>query len=42
MKVKDDVLKMWEDGWTIYDIAEKYNSTPEAVLEVLGIMENPF
>lgn len=42
MKVKDDVLKMWDEGLTIYDIAEKYNSTPEAVLELLGIAENPF
>jgi|TARA_R110000744_G_scaffold21718_4_gene56045 uncharacterized protein (DUF433 family) len=42
MKLKDDVIKMWEDGLTIYDIAEAYNSTPEAVMQLLGIVENPF
>tara|TARA_R110000796_G_scaffold98553_1_gene206053 strand:+ start:500 stop:628 length:129 start_codon:yes stop_codon:yes gene_type:complete len=42
MKVKDEVLGMWEQGLTIYDIAEKYNTTPEVVLLMLGIAENPF
>jgi len=42
MKIKDDIEWKWSNGWTIYDIADEYNTTPEAVLKLLGIEENPF
>lgn len=43
MKLKDDVIAKWESGeYTIYDIAEEYCTTVEAVLRVLGIVEDPF
>jgi hypothetical protein len=43
MKIKDDVLGKWESGeYTIYDIAEEYDTTPEVVLNLLGLVENPF
>ena len=33
----------WESGeYTIYDIADEYSTTPEAVLKLLGLVENPF
>jgi len=41
MKIKDDIEWKWSNGWTIYDIADEYNTTPEAVLKLLGIQENP-
>ena len=31
MKIKDDMLEKWESGeYTIYDLAEEYDTTPEA------------
>lgn len=42
MKLKDDVLERFEKGETIYDIAEDYNVTAQAVLELLGLDENPW
>ena len=43
MKLKDDVIEKWESGeYTIYDIAEEYCTTPEAVLRLLGLQEDPF
>tara|TARA_B110000977_G_C10774874_1_gene376183 strand:- start:341 stop:472 length:132 start_codon:yes stop_codon:yes gene_type:complete len=43
MKLSDDIISKWESGeYTIYDIAEEYSTTPEAVLKLLGLVENPF
>ena len=42
VKIKDDVLEKFEKGDTIYDIAEEYNTTVVAVLELLGLDENPW
>jgi hypothetical protein len=43
MKVKEDILNKWESGeYTIYDLADEYTTTPEVILELLGIVENPF
>ena len=42
MKIKDDILEKWESGWTIYDIAERYNCKVEDILIILGLEENPF
>lgn len=42
MKIKDDILGLWETGWTIYDISEKYNCTVESVMKILDIQENVF
>jgi len=42
MKIKEDIEDKWSNGWTIYDIAEEHSTTPEAVLKLLGIQENPF
>jgi len=42
VKIKDDVLEKFEKGNTIYDIAEEYNTTVVAVLELLGLDENPW
>ena len=43
MKLSEDIISKWESGeYTIYDIAEEYSTTPEAVLKLLGLVENPF
>ena len=42
MKIKEDIIEKFENDWTIYDIAEEYSTTPEAVLKLLGLVENPF
>ena len=43
MKLSEDIISKWESGeYTIYDIADEYNTTPEAVLKLLGLVENPF
>lgn len=42
MKLKDDIMERFEKGDTIYDIAEDYDTTVQAVLELLGLTENPF
>lgn len=42
MKIKDDVLNKFEQGWTIYDIAEEYSTTVEAIMRMLEIQENIF
>jgi uncharacterized protein (DUF433 family) len=42
MTLKDNILELWEKGWTIYDIAEVYNCRAEDVLRILGLEENPF
>jgi len=42
MKMKEEVLEKFEKGWTIFDIAEYYSTTPEAVMKMLGLQENPF
>jgi hypothetical protein len=43
MKLSDDIISKWESGeYTIYDIADEYSTTPEAVLKLLGLVENPF
>lgn len=42
MKIKDDILEKFEQGWTIYDIAEHYCVPVENILTILGIQENPF
>ncbi len=36
-KLKDAVLESWENGDTIFDIAEEFNTTPEAVMRLLGL-----
>jgi len=40
MRIKDDIMERFEKGETIFDIARDYNTTPEAVLELLGLVEN--
>tara|TARA_B110000977_G_scaffold156171_1_gene198715 strand:- start:421 stop:555 length:135 start_codon:yes stop_codon:yes gene_type:complete len=42
VKIKMEVLEMLERGDTIFDIAEELGTTPEVVLQMLGIQENPF
>lgn len=42
MKIKDDIQEKWEQGWTIYDLAEHYSCTVENIMQILGIVENPF
>ena len=43
MKLSEDIIGKWESGeYTIYDIADEYSTTPEAVLKLLGLVENPF
>ena len=42
MKIKEDIMEKWDNGWTIYDLAEEQGTSPEAILKVLGIQENPF
>ena len=42
MKIKEDIMEKWDNGWKIYDLAEEYGTSPEAILKVLGIQENPF
>ena len=42
MKIKDDIQEKWDQGWTIYDIAEHYRTPVENIMKVLDIQENPF
>ena len=42
MKIKDDIQDKWDQGWTIYDIAEHYCTPVENVLKMLGLVEDPF
>jgi uncharacterized protein (DUF433 family) len=42
VKIKDDIEYKWSNGWTIYDIAEHYHCSVEAVLNLLDLRENPF
>ena len=42
MKIKDDILEKWEQGWTLYDIAEYWNTPVENIMKILGIQENSF
>ena len=42
MKIKDDIVEKWDEGWTIYDIAEAYNCSVEAIIFLLDIQESPF
>jgi len=42
MKIKDDIQDKWDQGWTIYDIAELYCTPVENIMKILGIQENPF
>ena len=42
MTIKEDIEDKWSNGWTIYDIAEHYSTSPEVILKLLNIRENPF
>jgi hypothetical protein len=42
MKIKEDILDKWEQGWTLYDIAEYWNTPVENVMMILDIQEDPF
>jgi hypothetical protein len=42
MKIKDDIQDKWDQGWTIYDIAEHYSTPVENIMKILGIQENVF
>ncbi len=42
MRIKDAVLSKFEQGWTIYDIAEEYDTTVEAIMQLLDIQEDVF
>jgi len=42
LKIKEDIIEKFENDWTIYDIAEKYNCTVEAVMKMLDLQENIF
>ena len=37
MKLKDDILGKFEKGATIWEIADEYCTTPEAVAKLLGV-----
>jgi hypothetical protein len=40
--MKDDIIGKFENDWTVYDIAEYYSTSVEAVMKILGLVENPF
>jgi uncharacterized protein (DUF433 family) len=42
LKIKEDIIEKFENDWTIYDIAEEYNCTVEAVMKMLDLQENIF
>ena len=37
MKLKDDILEKFEKGAMLWDIAKEYNTSEDAVLELLGL-----
>ena len=37
MKIKDDIIEKWEDGWTVYEIAEHYCTPVENIINILGL-----
>ena len=37
MKLKNDILEKFEKGALLWDIAKEYNTSEEAVLELLGL-----
>ena len=39
MKIKDDIIEKWENGWTVYQIAEFYYTHVENVIAVLGLSD---
>jgi uncharacterized protein (DUF433 family) len=42
LKIKEDIIEKFENDWTIYDIAEEYDCTVEAVMKMLDLQENIF
>tara|TARA_B110000285_G_scaffold18774_1_gene18223 strand:- start:516 stop:638 length:123 start_codon:yes stop_codon:yes gene_type:complete len=36
MKIKEDIVKKWENGWTVADIAKHYSTTQKNVINILG------
>tara|TARA_B110000285_G_C14500388_1_gene327866 strand:+ start:129 stop:260 length:132 start_codon:yes stop_codon:yes gene_type:complete len=39
MKIKEDIVAKWESGWTVSDIAKAYGTTPEHVINILGLSD---
>lgn len=39
MRIKDDIIEKWENGWTVYDIAEFYYTPVENVTAILGLTD---
>lgn len=39
MKIKEDIMKRFEQGETIYEIAKVYGTTPDQILIILGLEE---
>jgi uncharacterized protein (DUF433 family) len=37
MRIKDDVIEKWEEGWTVYEIAEYYSTPVENIINILGL-----
>ena len=37
MRIKDDVIEKWEEGWTVYEIAEYYRTPVENIINMLGL-----
>lgn len=39
MKIKDDIMEKWENGWTVYEIAEHYSTPVENIIALLGLSD---
>tara|TARA_Y100000389_G_scaffold158983_1_gene160604 strand:- start:384 stop:518 length:135 start_codon:yes stop_codon:yes gene_type:complete len=39
MKIKDDIIEKWENGWNVYEIAEHYSTPVENVINILGLSD---
>jgi uncharacterized protein (DUF433 family) len=37
MRIKDDIIEKWENGWTVYEIAEHYSTPVENIINILGL-----
>ncbi len=37
MRLKEDIIEQFEKGATVWEIAKRYNTSVQAVLELLGV-----
>ena len=42
MRIKDDIIEKWENGWTVYEIAEWYCTPVENIINILGLADTGY